>query len=132
MPYVVIMYLTRKQGMSPAEFKSHYESNHVPLIVSIFGDLMPTLYSRRYIERSDEAPHDANVLIGQQTDFPYDCITELVFDNKQKLDAFNAVYYRPDIQNTIQEDEARFAQHDKLVAVKIEDVRESSRGAARK
>ncbi|KAI9719477.1 MAG: hypothetical protein M1828_006184 [Chrysothrix sp. TS-e1954] len=129
MAFIVLMPVFRKEGLSPADFKKHYEDVHVPLISSIFGDLMPARYTRHYVDRSKDPPHDATMLIGQASDVPYDCLTELAFADQEKLDAFNAVFYKPEIQEKIQGDEANFMQHDKMMAVKLEDVCESRYGS---
>lgn len=49
MSYSVLMYIYRKEGTSPEQFKEYYETKHVPLIQRLSGDLFPTLHSRHYI-----------------------------------------------------------------------------------
>ncbi|SPN99928.1 uncharacterized protein DNG_02780 [Cephalotrichum gorgonifer] len=49
MSYSVLMYIYRKEGTSPEQFKQYYETKHVPVIQRLSGDLFPTLHSRHYI-----------------------------------------------------------------------------------
>lgn len=91
MTYRILIFAYRKPGTTPAAFKSHYETSHVPLVQSIAGDHFPKAHTRRYIhrtERSASATHDddddhpASVLVGAQSDFEYDAIAELIFDDE--------------------------------------------------
>lgn len=49
MSYSVLMYIYRKEGTSPEQFKDYYETKHVPVIQRLSGSLFPTLHSRHYM-----------------------------------------------------------------------------------
>lgn len=49
MSYSVLMYIYRKEGTSPEQFKDYYETKHVPVIQRLSGNLFPTSHSRHYI-----------------------------------------------------------------------------------
>lgn len=49
MSYSVLMYIYRKEGVSPEQFKEHYETKHVPIIQRLSGNLFPTSHSRHYM-----------------------------------------------------------------------------------
>ena len=57
MSYRVLMYIYRKEGTSPEQFKDYYESKHVPLIQLLSGDLFPTSHIRNYIGHVDRKSH---------------------------------------------------------------------------
>ncbi|HEX4559765.1 MAG TPA: EthD domain-containing protein [Mycobacterium sp.] len=77
----VFGYLKRKPGLSAAEFADYYESNHVPLVLS--KAFRPTVYKRNYIRRGD-----AFNIEGDEIGF--DCMTELVFADREELLAWMA------------------------------------------
>jgi uncharacterized protein (TIGR02118 family) len=77
----VFGYLKRKPGLSPQEFADYYEHNHVPLVLS--KAFMPMVYKRNYIQRGD-----AFNIEGDEISF--DCMTELVFANRDDLSAWMA------------------------------------------
>jgi uncharacterized protein (TIGR02118 family) len=77
----VFGYLKRKSSLSPQEFADYYEHNHVPLVLS--KAFMPIVYKRNYIQRGD-----AFNLEGDEIGF--DCMTELVFADRDNLSAWMA------------------------------------------
>lgn len=116
-PYTVLIFAYRKPGLSPAEFKSHYESSHVPLVESIAGSLFPKTHTRRYIQRADGADHAATVLVGSQADFRYDAIAELIFDNEAAFQAFFARVSEPKAAEKIAQDEDKFLDRARMKVV---------------
>ncbi|KAL1629224.1 hypothetical protein SLS56_005447 [Neofusicoccum ribis] len=80
MPYTVLIFAYRKPGLTPEEFKNHYENVHVPLIKSIAGDKFPLSHPRSYINRTESKEDQGNsfpatVLAATQDDFCYDAIS---------------------------------------------------------
>lgn len=73
----LVMLVSRRDGISFEAFRDHYEKVHAPLAQSKFSRL------RRYV-RNYVAP-DAN-----QPDPPFDCMTELWFDDMAALQAQSA------------------------------------------
>jgi uncharacterized protein (TIGR02118 family) len=72
----VFGYLKRKSGLSAREFADYYERNHVPLVLS--KAFMPIVYKRNYIQRGD-------VFNIEGEEFSFDCMTELVFADRDDL-----------------------------------------------
>jgi uncharacterized protein (TIGR02118 family) len=77
----VFGYLKRKPGLSPQEFADYYEHNHVPLVLS--KAFMPMVYKRNYIQRGDAFNIEGN-------EISFDCMTELVFADRDDLSAWMA------------------------------------------
>ena len=77
----VFGYLTRKPGLSLQEFADYYEHNHVPLVLS--KAFMPMVYKRNYIRRGDTFNIEGN-------EISFDCMTELVFADRDDLSAWMA------------------------------------------
>ncbi len=69
-----IALLKRKPDISRAEFETHYERKHAPLIISRASGLIK--YVRNYVAASDDGPEPL-----------YDCISELWFRNKDAYEA---------------------------------------------
>jgi len=77
----VFGYLRRKPGLSPQEFADYYEQNHVPLVLS--KAFTPMVYKRNYIQRGDAF----NI---EGSEISFDCMTELVFADRNELSAWMA------------------------------------------
>lgn len=138
MPYIVLIFAYRKPGLSPAEFKSYYESRHVPLIQSIAGPLLPISHTRRYIQRvqgsteggADNGNHPAAVLIGTPTDFEYDAIAEVIFEDEAAFQAFFACVNQEEAAVRIAEDEEKFLNRAKMRVVLVDDCKVTTRPTA--
>jgi uncharacterized protein (TIGR02118 family) len=77
----VFGYLKRKPGLSPQQFADYYEHNHVPLVLS--KAFVPMVYKRNYIQRGDAFNIEGN-------EISFDCMTELVFTDREDLSAWMA------------------------------------------
>ncbi|KAF4958079.1 hypothetical protein FSARC_11115 [Fusarium sarcochroum] len=117
MTFTVLLFAHRKRGLAPAQFKDHLENTHIPLLEKTFGPLFPISHTRRYVDRSNEDPYDATVLVGTQEHFDYDVVSELVFSDKAVFEAFFTKYKDPEVAPLIQEDEAKFLDASKMSAV---------------
>lgn len=129
MTYNIVSLIWRKPGLTPAEFRHHYDNVHVPLLRSLVGDTFPLTHTRNYITRhkSDSAPpNDANsnatwapVLFRHATpaDFDFDSITVMVWENEVAFQRFYECFYRDDVIRAIEEDEKNFVDREhRLVA----------------
>ncbi|KAJ4349834.1 uncharacterized protein N0V89_008453 [Didymosphaeria variabile] len=136
MTYVTILYLTRKPTLTPKQFRDYYESTHIPLIKSIFGSVAPLRHRRCYLARANSDSKDSNVsadagypplvLRGTPEDFDYDCIAEVSWEDENDFNDFNKMYMQPGVMEKLAEDEERFLVREKLRAVAIGEVIESS------
>ncbi|KAL2793193.1 EthD domain-containing protein [Aspergillus keveii] len=128
MGFKAFLYATRKAGITPAEFKTHYDTVHVPLIQSLGGDALPIYHKRFYLARplaGEDSTYPAAVVLGAQEEFPYDCITEIAFENEEKFKEFFAKRMQPGIKEAIDADEEKFLDSTKLKLVILGDVSET-------
>jgi EthD domain len=105
----LIATMKRKPGTSRADFRKYYEHSHVPFAAP---HVMPfavayrrsyTLTSFDYIDVSGDSAKGA---AGNEDD--YDCITEIVFSDRNAVDAFLVAMTVPDVKRRFVEDEGRF------------------------
>lgn len=123
MPYSVLIFAYRKPALSPAQFRAHYESSHLPLVESLAGPLFPRTHTRHYLQRADHGPdYAATVLVGTQADFAYDALAELVFDDEAAFQAFFARVSEPAVAAKIAADEELFLDRAKMRVVVQGDV----------
>ncbi|KAL3456424.1 EthD domain-containing protein [Aspergillus heterothallicus] len=128
MPFKVLLYATRKPGTSPTEFKTHYDTVHMPLVQSLARDNPPISHKRFYLARplaGDDNSYPAAVVLGSQEDFPYDCITEITFHDEEHFKAFFAKRMEPGYKEVIDADEEKFLDPTKVKAVVLGDVAET-------
>jgi uncharacterized protein (TIGR02118 family) len=104
----VFGYLKRKPGLSPQEFADYYENNHLPLVLS--KAFMPLVYKRNYIQRGDAFNIEGD-------EITFDCMTELVFADRDDLIAWMASLGGDEIAR----DEENFIDRDKTRAYVVEE-----------
>ncbi|KAJ5092971.1 hypothetical protein N7456_008832 [Penicillium angulare] len=125
----LLLFAYRKPGLSPLQFKTHYEDIHVPLIKSLAGDDFPVLHSRRYLHRgndlNDNNEYPATVFVGDQDSFKYDAICELVFNSQEAMERFRDKTGTPEAKAALEEDELKFLDRTKLKIVLLGDYIES-------
>ncbi|KAL2851178.1 EthD domain-containing protein [Aspergillus pseudoustus] len=130
MPFKALLFATRKAGITPTEFKTHYETVHVPLVQSLSGEpgTLPISHKRTYLARpvaGEDNSFPAAVVVGSQEDFSYDCITEVTFEDEGAFKAFFAKRMEPGIKEVIDADEEKFLDSKKFKAVILGDVVET-------
>lgn len=127
MPFTVLLYAYRKVGTTPAAFKSHYESSHVPLVQSLTGTHFPQSHKRFYIQRSEDADTNSNypatVLVGTQPDFQYDAFAELTFGDAAKFQTFMGIVGQGDAKEKIARDEEMFLDRERMTAVVVGEIK---------
>lgn len=97
----MIVFNKRKEGVTPEEYRSYYETIHAPLAQSFF----PTVkrYRRNYVD------HDRSSQTERfQSDWEFDSMTEVFFEDWQAFETFRDRSADPDVRATILEDEAKF------------------------
>ena len=106
-----IALLKRKPGLSPEEFRKHYEEIHAPLAKKLFPFMRK--YVRRYVIAAPFSPAD--------TEPKFDCITEEWLDDteafKRMLDIYMSEAGRP-----IREDEKELFDMTKMEYFLVEEV----------
>lgn len=134
MTFRVVLFAFRKAGLTPQDFKHHYETVHVPLVRQMTGSLFPLAHSRRYISRLDAPEHQADenqkaeVISGEASEIPYDAITEMKFETRDDFYKFAAILNEPANALRIADDCAAFLDTTKIsTMVVLEDICESTR-----
>ena len=84
MPKLIAL-ICKQSSISAEDFKTYYETNHVPLIESIFPTI--TGYKRTYLLESNML-NDSLPLESEYDQTPFDVITELTFDDEDGLNQF--------------------------------------------
>ena len=98
----IVALVKRKQGLTSAQFRHHYEKYHAPMAQRMVGHLM-TRYVRNYPQELIEyEPEDAVV------DDSYDAVTEFWFKDASGPGEMQRIFNMPDNNREILEDEERF------------------------
>lgn len=137
MPIKALIYAYRKAGLTPTDFKTHYES-HITLLKTIAGSDFPLSHKRHYVARSNvetvpegastrNALTPATVLVGQQSDFDFDAYAEVMFADQVSFEAFGAKIYAPEAAARIRADEERFLDRERLGIVLLGEVVETKK-----
>jgi EthD domain len=71
----ILLFMKRRSGMTPEEFKDYYENHHVPLCLRYASGI------RRYLRRYLTA--HPNPDSGAKDELQFDVITELWFDDEK-------------------------------------------------
>ncbi|PWY88823.1 hypothetical protein BO94DRAFT_574830 [Aspergillus sclerotioniger CBS 115572] len=121
MPFQILLLAHRKPTLSPTTFHTYYES-HIELLKRVTGSDFPLSHRRSYIARTttttntppsptsvEEASHPATLLLGQQSNFPFDAIAELTFEDRAAFERFTAKIQEPENKRLIEEDEERWS-----------------------
>ncbi len=95
----LVALITAKPDISRADFISHYETTHAPLVQSLLP--MIAEYRRSYVDRSAVSGTEPPSL-------GFDVMTELWFEDQDALDAFWTRLRTPEIIEQIRGDETHF------------------------
>ncbi|MGC6475587.1 MAG: EthD domain-containing protein [Parvibaculales bacterium] len=116
MPKLVAL-ISKRDSISEADFKTYYETHHVPLIKSLF----PTIagYKRTYLLEE----HSLNETLPLESDGvqqQVNVITEIIFDDEDGLNEFFARGTHEDVVEAIRKDEAHFLDGEKTLMYRVE------------
>jgi len=106
-----IALLKRKPGLSPEEFRKHYEEIHAPLAKKLFP------FIRKYVRHYVTAAPFAST--GKEPKF--DCITEEWFDDMEAFQSMMDIY-AGETGRPIREDEKELFDMTRLEYLFVEDV----------
>tara|TARA_Y200000002_G_scaffold152625_1_gene126140 strand:+ start:922 stop:1272 length:351 start_codon:yes stop_codon:yes gene_type:complete len=116
MPKLIAL-ISKKPSISEQDFKIYYETNHAPLIKSLFPSLSG--YTRTYLFESnllgDTLPLESD---GAQSQF--NVITELTFQNEEDLNLFFERGTHADVIEAIRKDEANFLDGKKTIMYRVD------------
>lgn len=119
----VLIFVSRKPGMSFDDFKAYYEDTHMALIHKQAGPHFPETHTRRYIRRPDADPDNpGTAIMTGGTSFSYDAIAELTFPNEEAVQALFAVMGQPENTAARQADEEKFLDRSSIRVVMTDDV----------
>lgn len=128
MTFNIVVFATRKPGSSPAEFRLHYENEHVLLIKALSAESFPTYHNRHYVDRQALKPNStdnsnlnfpATVLQGNAEGLVYDAYAELSFRDATHFQAFMASVNQAEHAKRLAEDEERFLDRSMMKVVVI-------------
>lgn len=120
MAYTVLMFVYRKAGTTPDQFKQHYEQSHVPLMKTLAGEAFPLHHTRRYIQR--QADEDENVGAANTGDTGFDCITEMVFGDEAGFRILSGLLASPGVADQVKDDCEAFMEANKTQVFIVADT----------
>lgn len=118
----LIFFLKRKAGITPEQFREHYESSHVRFAQKYIGHLL-TGYHRNYPTFAALDP--SNVPAGTQPppyDIGYDAITEMRVKDMAAVEEIGRIFNDPKIQPLLKEDERKFLDDTATVMIVCDEV----------
>ena len=118
----VIFFLKRKPGITPAQFREHYENSHVRFAQKYIGHLL-TGYTRNYPTIAFLDP--SNVPAGTEPkpyDIGYDAVTEMRVKDAAALEEISRIFNDPKIQPILKEDERKFLDDKATVMIICDEV----------
>ncbi|RVQ65166.1 hypothetical protein EKN06_14285 [Croceicoccus ponticola] len=105
-------FLVRKSGITPAEFREHYETSHVPLAFKTFPQI--TEHHRYYAT-------EGGAMFPPGVDQPWDAIVAITLTDRQGLDDMFALLSDPERSKEILEDGDKFLDGPKCGMLIVED-----------
>jgi hypothetical protein len=118
----LIFFLKRKKGITPEQFREHYEKSHVRYAQKYIGHLL-TGYTRNYPIFATLDP--SNVPPGTQPkpyDTGYDAIVEMRVKDGAALEEIGRIFNDPEIQPILKEDERKFLDDSSTVMIVSDEV----------
>ena len=116
----LIFMLKRRSGMSPADFRRHYEQSHVPLTLRHVGHLLKG-YRRNYPQSALFNPSGRQVHL-RTSDIEYDAIAEMWLENESDLAEMNRIFNDPEINPLFTADEAEFLEREQTLMIVCEEL----------
>ena len=111
----LIFLLKRKAGLSPEQFRAHYEDSHVKLAQLYFGHLLQG-YRRNY-------PSSATLIAtGATAQFGYDAIAEMWLEDQTTLERMIAIIRDPEISRVLVSDEEEFLDREATLMLVCDEV----------
>ena len=123
MPYNILIFVTRKSGISHVEFKKHYETTHIPLLQLYGGEHFPNSHKRHYLQFNEN--NEPTVVQGNKAAFDFDAIAEVSFNDEAAFQAFLAALRVEEASKTLRMDEEKFSDGEKMRIVVVGDVQET-------
>lgn len=116
--YCIIAFLSKHPSKTLDEFRTYYETHHIPLILRAIraaGAPPPLVYTRRYIDSKNPVVTASGEVVG------FDCVTELQFASEEE---FEENWVKPlmvgEGKDVVEMDEGRFLDRGRTVAYRFE------------
>ena len=121
----MIAVLKRKPGMSFEDFRTYYDTRHVPLVKGLMGDNLIN-YVRNYVDS------DSPFAVGVKLDF--DCVTEFHFVDDAAFERAVKAVEHPDNAPKVRADELNFLDmsYTKVAIVNVHDRTDGKPGLTAK
>lgn len=118
--YKVMWLLQRKEGITPEQFRDHYENSHARLAQKYFGDLMVS-YKRNYKTGTwgGGVPTEQGGSFGP-SDWQYDCIAEWGMPDEAAFNEIIRLLAETEIGKIFHDDEEHFLHRDSVMMFKCE------------
>jgi hypothetical protein len=116
----VLWMLKRKPGITPAQFREHYERSHAAIARKYVGHLLLS-YTRNYqTEAWGGTASDPDGF--RQRPFDYDCITELVVADEAAFEEMGRIFGEPAVGAELIEDELKFLDREATMMLRCDEV----------
>lgn len=103
----LIILIKKKDGLSPEDFRHHYETVHVPLCLSVTNRFAS--YVRYYVDPKGSSIHPT----GNKADF--DVVTEASFESQEVYEKFQEdMKLENENENRIAKDEMKFIKREDI------------------
>ena len=122
MPIKIIFLLKRKRGLTPDQFRQHYETSHVKLAQTYVGHLLLG-YRRNYptfasLNPSAQSPDVAAVT----APIDYDAIAEMWVSDEAALAELSRIFNDPAVSPILAADEVQFLRREDTLMLVCEEV----------
>ncbi|KAH7161869.1 EthD domain-containing protein [Dactylonectria macrodidyma] len=122
MVYIIMIFASRKAGITHEEFKTRYEQ-HMRLVAEICGDATPLKHTRWYPQH--DGPNDTpQLLAGNADEMNYDVIVEMTFEDEAAWGRFYTALSTEEAAAKIEADEAGFWDRSRMKVMVIGDIKE--------
>jgi hypothetical protein len=116
----ILWMLKRKPGITPAQFREHYERSHAAIARKYVGHLLIS-YTRNY--QTEAWGGTASDPAGfRQRPFDYDCITELEVADEAAFEDMGRIFGTPAASAELLEDELKFLDREATVMLRCDEV----------
>jgi len=113
--FKIVWLLKRKEGMTHAQFREHFERSHAPMAQRYVGHLLCE-YRRNYLREIDFGGGPRPEGFGYQLkEWRWDLLSEWVMPNEAAFNEVMRIMTEPRILNEFQEDSAKFSDQEATV-----------------
>ncbi|KAI1399765.1 hypothetical protein F4819DRAFT_405840 [Hypoxylon fuscum] len=142
MTYTVVALLRCKEGIPSSQFRTYYDTVHLPLLKSLVGSSMPLTHTRYYVSRktatvlksansmtstttleramaSSEDLYPTVMYRGSPSDVAFDSVTVMTWEDKESWDTFLKILRSKGVAEKIGKDEDNFLDRERKVVFSI-------------